>query len=135
MHNGYMLDRIHGGSYAASNTCRGLCESTRLCQTVGCRMEVGFLMGGLLVIAAPVVVLRRTHAWGIGPRGRANGMAKSPPPPLRRRRRKGFHTTAPARRRGEGVVAGSSGGASIYPTRAPCFNIPCRRDMLYGTTC
>ena len=106
MHNGYMLDRIHGGSYAASNTCRGLCESTRLCQTVGCRMEVGFLMGGLLVIAAPVVVLRRTHAWGIGPRGRANGMAKSPPPPLRRRRRKGFHTTVPARRRGEGVVAG-----------------------------
>ena len=96
--------------------CRGLCESTRLCQTVGCRMEVGFLMGGLLVIAAPVVVLRRTHAWGIGPRGRANGMAKSPPTAAAAASEGVSYnrTSTPPRRR-------RRGGASIYPTRVPCF--------------
>ena len=79
MHNGYMLDRIHGGSYAASNTCRGLCESTRLCQTVGCRMEVGFLMGGLPGTAAPVVAVCILHLGRhIGPRGRRDATVNIP---------------------------------------------------------
>ena len=115
----YLLDRIHLGSYAASNTCeRGLCESTRLCQTVGCRMEVGFLMGGLPGTAAPVVAVCTSHLGRhIGPRGRRERNSQHPP---HRRCSDGVaaYVALPHQR----AVAANCGGRASPRTRAPpCF--------------